>query len=106
MRTPTHRLRELEEWMVVKRVACHEVPSVVEYELAERGKELIFGPFWVLSQMRLRGCKRGCRPSSYVPVFCLSFGLHPFGLTYLCVILGSRWQSCMYCAGIHCKCLK
>lgn len=41
-KTLTQRLRELEEWKLVKRTAYHEIPPRVEYELTERGKDLIF----------------------------------------------------------------
>lgn len=41
-KTLTHRLRELEEWRLVSRTAYHEIPPRVEYELTERGRDLIF----------------------------------------------------------------
>jgi len=41
-KTLTQRLRDLEEWKLVKRTAYQEIPPRVEYELTERGKDLLF----------------------------------------------------------------
>lgn len=41
-KTLTQRLRDLEEWQLVKRTAYQEIPPRVVYELTERGKDLLF----------------------------------------------------------------
>jgi DNA-binding HxlR family transcriptional regulator len=41
-KTLTQRLRDLEEWKLVKRTAYQEIPPRVEYELTERGRDLLF----------------------------------------------------------------
>ncbi len=41
-KTLTQRLRDLEEWGLVERVAFQEIPPRVEYSLTERGKDLLY----------------------------------------------------------------
>jgi DNA-binding HxlR family transcriptional regulator len=41
-KTLTQRLRDLEEWGLVKRVAYQEIPPRVEYSLTDRGNDLLY----------------------------------------------------------------
>lgn len=41
-KTLTQRLRDLEEWGLVQRIAFQEIPPRVEYSLTDRGRDLLY----------------------------------------------------------------